>query len=191
MPTTSRPRPRLGRAFTALFSASALSNLADGVLKIAVPLAAVRLTDSPLLLGGLGMALSLPWLLFALPVGAIADRVDRRHAMLAATIGRAVVVALVTLAFTTDLASIWLLYAGAFVIGIAEVLYDTTAQSVLPQVSAGTRCRRPTLACRASRSPPTSSSGHRSAAGWSGSVSPWPSAPRPSCGPSPSSRSPG
>lgn len=134
MPTTSRPRPRLGRAFTALFSASALSNLADGVLKIAVPLAAVRLTDSPLLLGGLGMALSLPWLLFALPVGAIADRVDRRHAMLAATIGRAVVVALVTLAFTTDLASIWLLYAGAFVIGIAEVLYDTTAQSVLPQV---------------------------------------------------------
>ena len=134
MATTPRPRPRLGRAFTALWSASALSNLADGVLKIAVPLAAVRLTDSPLLLGGLGMALSLPWLLLALPVGAIADRVDRRHAMLAANTGRAVVVALLTLAFATDLASIWLLYAAAFVVGIAEVLYDTTAQSVLPQV---------------------------------------------------------
>ena len=133
---TAAPPPGLGRAFTLLWSASALSNLADGVLKIAVPLAAVQLTDSPLLLGGLGMALSLPWLLFALPVGAIADRVDRRTAMLVANVGRAVVVTLLTLVFATGLASIWLLYAAAFVVGIAEVLYDTTAQSVLPQVVA-------------------------------------------------------
>jgi MFS family permease len=124
----------LGSAFTKLWTASVLSNLADGILRIAVPLAAVRLTESPLLLGGLAFAMSLPWLVFALPIGAIADRVDRRKAMLAANAVRTVIVALVALLFVTGLANIWLLYLAAFVIGTAEVLYDTTAQSILPQV---------------------------------------------------------
>jgi MFS family permease len=125
---------RLGPSFAKLWTASAFSNLADGVLKIALPLVAVHFTDSPLLLGGLGLAMSLPWLLFALPFGAIADRTDRRIAMLIANGTRLTVAALTAFALFQGAGSIWLLYVAGFVFGVAEVLYDTTAQSILPQL---------------------------------------------------------
>jgi hypothetical protein len=64
-----RPAP-LGRVFWKLWSASTLSNLADGVVKVSLPLVAVALTDSPALVAGIVVAVTLPWLLFALPAGA-------------------------------------------------------------------------------------------------------------------------
>ncbi|MDR0482976.1 MAG: MFS transporter [Cellulomonadaceae bacterium] len=124
----------LGPAFTRLWTASALSNLADGVLKIAIPLVAVQFTTSPMLLGWLVTCLSLPWLLFSLPIGAITDRVDRKQAMLIANTARGVVAALVAVVLATGNGSIGMLMVAAFFLGIAEVLYDTTAQSIVPQV---------------------------------------------------------
>src|SRR6266540_4010093 len=88
-PPAGRGRPApLGRAFWRLWSASTLSNLADGVVKVSLPLVAVTLTDSPALVAGIGVAVTLPWLLFALPAGALTDRVDRRAAMLVANVAR-------------------------------------------------------------------------------------------------------
>src|SRR4029453_4287882 len=77
---------RLGLPFWQLWSASSLSNLADGLVKVALPLVAVTLTDSPGLVAGVTLAVTLPWLLFALPAGALADRVDRRIAMVTANV---------------------------------------------------------------------------------------------------------
>ena len=64
-----------------LWGASAVSNLADGVFFILLPLVAVRLTDSPLLIAGVAIAGRLPWLFFVLFAGALADRLDRRLVM--------------------------------------------------------------------------------------------------------------
>lgn len=132
-PTTTA-KPRLGASFAKVWSASVLSNLADGVLKLAVPVVAVRYTDSPMLIAGLGIAVSLPWLVLALPAGAIADRVDRRWAMLVANCSRVVVAVILAVALAADLRSIWLLYVAALAVGIAEVFYDTASQTLLPQV---------------------------------------------------------
>src|SRR5215218_4359717 len=79
----------LGAAFWRLWTSSALSNLADGIVKIALPLVALRFTDSPTLIAGLAFVLTLPWLLFALPAGALADRLDRRRSMAVANVVRA------------------------------------------------------------------------------------------------------
>ena len=68
----------LGRPFWTLWWASAASNLADGVFKIVAPLIAITLTRDPVLIAGLTVAASLPWLIFALPAGALVDRLDRR-----------------------------------------------------------------------------------------------------------------
>jgi hypothetical protein len=51
---------RLGRPFWQLWSASSLSNLADGLVKIALPLIAATLTDSPGLVAGVTLAVTLP-----------------------------------------------------------------------------------------------------------------------------------
>jgi MFS family permease len=128
----------LGLSFWQLWSASALSNLADGLVKIALPLVAVTLTDSPGLVAGITLAVTLPWLLFALPAGALADRVDRRRAMVAADLARVAAVAVLAvplvLGLESSTAALWALYAMALLLGTAETVYDTSAQSILPQV---------------------------------------------------------
>ncbi|WP_424466808.1 MFS transporter [Pseudoclavibacter helvolus] len=127
-------RPPLGRGFARLWGSAGLSNLADGVLKTAVPLIALQYTDAPLLLGLVAAAMSLPWLLFALLAGAIADRGDRRILMVAANIVRAAVLAAGALAVWVDAGSVWLLAAVAFCVGSMETVYDTSAQSIVPQL---------------------------------------------------------
>lgn len=127
-------RGPLGAAYWRLWTSSGLSNLADGLLQVALPLVAVQLTRSPTLIAGLTFALTIPWLLFALPAGALADRVDRRRAMLAVNIARAALLAVLLGAALLDLGSIWVLYIVAIGIGIAETVYDTSAQSIMPQV---------------------------------------------------------
>ena len=124
----------LGTRFWQLWTSSALSNLADGVFKVALPLVAIRYTDSPTLIAGLAVALTLPWLLFALPAGALADRLDRRRAMLGANAVRAALLAALGLGVLFDAGSIWVLYAFALCIGVSETIYDTSAQSILPLV---------------------------------------------------------
>jgi MFS family permease len=126
--------PSLGTAYWRLWTSSGLSNLADGIVKVAMPLVAIRYTDSPTLIAGLVFALTLPWLLFALPAGALADRLDRRRAMLGANTVRAVLLAALAVSVAADIGSIWVLYVVALGIGAAETLYDTSAQSILPQV---------------------------------------------------------
>ncbi|WP_240687137.1 MFS transporter [Amycolatopsis suaedae] len=116
--------------FWRLLTASGLSNLADGLVKVSLPLVAVQFTHSPALIAGLAFAVTVPWLLFALPAGALADRLDRRLAMIGANAVRATAIG--CLAFGAG--SIWLLYAVAFAIGTAETIHDTAAQSILPQV---------------------------------------------------------
>ncbi|MEU3020922.1 MFS transporter [Nocardiopsis sp. NPDC007018] len=124
----------MGAAYRRLWASSGLSNLADGVMRVALPLTALRFTDSPVLIAGVTTALGLPWLLCALPAGALADRVDRRWAMLCANLARGALVVLLTVGLLLDAGSVWLLYAAAFLVGTAETLYDTSAQSILPQM---------------------------------------------------------
>lgn len=128
------PAEPLGSRYWKLWTSSALSNLADGVMKVALPLVAIRYTDSPGLIAGLTFAFTLPWLVFALLAGALADRYDRRRLMLVANTARAAFLAFLTVAAVAGAGSIWLLYAAAICIGVAETVYDTSSQSILPQL---------------------------------------------------------
>lgn len=125
---------RLGPAFSRLWCSSGLSNLADGIVKVALPLVAIRYTQSPTVIAGLTFALTLPWLLCALPAGALADRLDRRRTMLGANLVRVGLLGGSAVLLAVGLGSIWLLYLIAVCLGIAETLYDTSAQSILPQL---------------------------------------------------------
>jgi MFS family permease len=129
-----RSRAPLGASYWKLWTSSGLSNLADGVFKIALPLLAVQLTQSPTLIAGLSVAATLPWLLFALTAGALADRLDRRKLMLWANLSRALLPALLAAVILLDFGTIWALYVVALMVGVAETLYDTSAQSIMPQV---------------------------------------------------------
>jgi MFS family permease len=124
----------LGANFNRLWSASLASNFADGILKTAAPLLAATLTQDPLLISLMAALVMLPWLFFAIPVGAMVDRVDRRLALALANSSRFLVAAALAFAVATGSITIWWLFLAAFLIGIAEVVYDTTTQSMIPQM---------------------------------------------------------
>ena len=89
-----------------LVSFTAVTNLTDGVTKVAFPLVATSLTDSPALVSGVLLTLTLPWLLVAMHVGVLVDRSDRRKLLwLANTMRMTVVLSLFT-AVATDVVSL-------------------------------------------------------------------------------------
>ncbi len=130
-PVARRP---LGASYWKLWSSSGLSNLADGVFSVALPLVAITYTQSPILIAGVSLALRLPWLIFALQAGALADRMDRRTLMVVANTTRALALVTLAVAALMGLGSIWLIYVVGLAIGFAETIYDTSAQSIMPQI---------------------------------------------------------
>jgi MFS family permease len=130
------PRRALGTSFRLLWLSVAISGTGDGMFLTAFPLLAAVLTRDPVLIAGVTVASRLPWLLFSLVAGAIADRFDRRRLMVMADIGRTIVVAVLGVSVLVHDAQVWLLYACAFGLGIGETIHANAAQAFLPQVVA-------------------------------------------------------
>lgn len=124
----------LPRAFWSLLISSSGSNLADGIIKLGVPLIAAALTRDPFLVGLVGTAAGLPWLIMALPAGVIVDRVDRRKTLIIANIVRILSLILLVILLALKGLDVWSLGVIVLVMGIAEVFYDTSAQTILPDI---------------------------------------------------------
>jgi len=124
----------MGPAFNRMWASSLVSNLSDGILVAAAPLLAISLTDSTVLISAIGAMVMLPWLLFAIPIGVLVDRVDRRFILAGANATRSAIVGGLALLIATDHVTIYWLLVTAFVIGVCEVAADTTAQSLIPQI---------------------------------------------------------
>ena len=144
---------RLGRNYYKVFTASVISNLGDGIGLVAYPWLASAVTRNPLLVALVAVANRLPWLVFTLPAGVITDRVDRRRAMVAMDVMRGALTLLVALAVLSEqdalpgpdevdtvLGTRWLVYgvilAATLLLGMAEVLRDNSAQTILPAIVA-------------------------------------------------------
>ena len=124
----------MGPAFNRMWASSVVSNLSDGILIAAAPLLAITLTDSTLLISAIGAMVMLPWLLFAIPIGVLVDRVDRRFILAGANATRSAVVGVLALLISIDQVTIYWLLVTSFIVGVCEVAADTTAQSLIPQI---------------------------------------------------------
>jgi MFS family permease len=124
----------MSAGFRELVVASGLSNLADGVFQIALPLVTLGVTRDPAAFATVTLALRLPWLLCALPAGALADRLDRRRTMFLVNLGRTALIGGLAVALATGTETLWLLCAVAFALGVGETLFDTAAQSIVPNL---------------------------------------------------------
>lgn len=125
---------QLGPRFWRMYAATASSDLADGIGRTALPLAAAFYTRDPVVVSGLMTFAFLPWLLFALPSGALVDRTDRRYAMAVANLVRSVAVGVLALMLVLHIGNVAALYVVAFVLGAAETVYDSAVRALLPQI---------------------------------------------------------
>ncbi len=125
---------RLGVPFRWLVSSSWVSNFGDGIALAAAPLLVASVTNSPLLISLAPVMQGLPWLLFGLHAGAIADRFDRKHLMMAANGIRAVIVAVLVGFIVTGTVNIWIVLGASFLYGVAEVFADSAGGTLMPMI---------------------------------------------------------
>jgi MFS family permease len=124
----------LGVPFRRLFAAVAMTGTGDGLTTTALPWLAATLSGNALLVSLVSAASRLPWLLFSLPFGVVIDRFPRHMLMAASSLVRAVMIGMITLSIFFGFANLPLLIALTFLFGTAKVMYDSTAQTIVPTV---------------------------------------------------------
>ncbi len=125
---------RLGSGFRWLLASSWTTNLGDGLMLAAGPLLVASQSSNPLLVAAAAMSGQLPWLLFGLVAGALADRLDRRWLVMVMDGSRAVVLVLLCAVIATGRVDITVVLVAMFLLGIAEVFADATAQTLTPML---------------------------------------------------------
>lgn len=125
---------RLGRDFRWLLGSTWISNLGDGIALSAAPLLLASMTSSALLVAGGAMLQYLPWLVFGLNAGALADRFDRRRLVMLGNGIRAVLIALLVAFLVSGHASVWIVLGASFLYGTAEVVADSASSTLLPMI---------------------------------------------------------
>ena len=123
--------------FRRLWFGQSISVLGDQVTQIGLPLVGVLVLGAdPAEMGYLTAAGVLPHLLFSLPAGVWLDRVQRRRRlMIAADLGRAVLIASVPLAFAMGVLTLAQLYVVAFLSGSLAVAFDLSWNTVFVAVT--------------------------------------------------------
>ena len=138
--------------FNLLLTASAFSNLADGIAGFAYPWLFSLITRDPLLISLMTVLVTLPQLIFVLFAGVIADKFNRKSILIFTRIFQVILtssfifliyfnldfipknVPIVEPEFNRKFLLITAFYIGAFIFGMLEVTRDNAAQSFLPQV---------------------------------------------------------
>jgi len=127
---------RWGTSFRWLLGSSWLSNIADGLQVAAGPLLVASETRDPLLVSLAAVLQYLPFLLFGLFAGVVADRVDRRRLVALADLCRVLVVAVLVGTVLTGQVNIAAVLAAMFLLGVGETFADTTTATLLPMIVA-------------------------------------------------------
>jgi len=124
----------LPASFHRLVVAWAGSLTGDGLRVVALPLLAVSVNPSASAVAAVAVASTLPWLLVAIPAGALVDRLDPAKVMATAHLVRAMLTVGLVAVVVTGSATIPLLCAVGFAITSAETFADGSAQSLLVRV---------------------------------------------------------
>lgn len=125
---------RMGSPFRWLLGSSWVSNLGDGVALAAGPLLVASQTHAPFLVALAAVLQRLPWLLFGLLAGVVADRFDRRRTIVTAQAARATVLAMLSATIVLDRVDTAIVLVALFLLGTAETFADTTTRTLLPMV---------------------------------------------------------
>ena len=127
---------RMGTSFRWLVGSAWIGNLGDGIALAAGPLLVASQTSDPLPVALAGLLQRLPWLVFGLHAGVLADRVDRRVVVIAVDLLRASVLVVLVAALVTGAVDVPVVLGAMFLLGTAEVFVDTTSATLLPMVVA-------------------------------------------------------
>jgi MFS family permease len=136
-PATAPARPSLWRSrnFLLLWSGQTVGELGTRISGVAVPLlAADILHASTFQISLLTFLAWLPYLIFSLPVGILADRVDQRRLMIVCDLGRAALMASLPVVALVGHLTLAFLYVVVSLSGVLTVAFTVAYRSMLPRL---------------------------------------------------------
>lgn len=134
--------PRSWRPLVALETATLLAAAGNGVALVAFPWVVLDLTGSATDAGLVAAVASLPLVLSAFASGTIVDRVGRRRTSIGSDVLSMASVALVPIAASTDVLSLWLLVVLAALGAVFDPAGATAREAMLPETAEAAGLRR-------------------------------------------------
>jgi MFS family permease len=125
---------RLGSGFRWLIASSFAANTSDGIALAAGPLLVASQTRDPFLVAAAVLLQRLPWLLFGLHAGVVADRLNRRVVVVGADLARIVILGVLATTIVTGTVNVTVVLVSLFLLGTAETLVDTATDALLPML---------------------------------------------------------
>ena len=131
---TAHPPLWQNRDYLLLWMGQAVSILGTQMSQLAFPLLVLALTGSAAQAGFVTAIRSVPWLLFALPAGALVDRWPRKVTMILCSAGGAVALGSIALAYALGVLTIGQIVVVSFIEGTLALFFGLAESSALPQV---------------------------------------------------------
>jgi predicted MFS family arabinose efflux permease len=125
---------RLGRDFRWLLTSNWVTNLGDGITLAAGPLLVASQTRNPLAVAMAAFLQRLPWLMFGLYAGVLADRVSRRAIVIVTGLVRVTILILLIASILTRRVDTPVVLAALFLFGVNETFGETASTTVLPML---------------------------------------------------------
>jgi MFS family permease len=126
--------PLRHRDFRLLWSGMCVSLLGDGAFLVAMAWQVYALSNVPTALAAVGIAMTIPTIVFLLVGGVVSDRYDRRRVMLAADAARGAVVGTLAILSLTGALRLWHIVALVAVYGAAQAFFDPSFDAIVPEV---------------------------------------------------------
>ena len=122
------------RDFRLLWSGMCVSLLGDGVFLVAIAWQAYELSNAPTALSLVGIAMTVPTIVFLLIGGVVSDRIDRRKVMLAADLGRGLLVGVLAVLSLTGALELWHMVGLVAGYGAAAAFFGPAFDAITPEV---------------------------------------------------------
>jgi MFS family permease len=126
--------PLRHRDFRLLWTGMTVSLLGDGVFLIALAWQAYELSNAPTALSLIGVAISVPHVVFLLVGGVVSDRLDRRRVMVGADVVRGLALGALGLLSVTGALHLWMMVGLAALYGGATAFFGPAFDSIVPQI---------------------------------------------------------
>jgi MFS family permease len=128
-------RPLRQRDFRLLWTGMTISLLGDGVFLIALVWQAYDLPKSgPITLSVIGVAISVPHVVFLLAGGVVSDRLDRRRVMIGADAVRGVAIGMLGLLSVTGALRLWHMVILGALYGGGTAFFGPAFDAIVPQI---------------------------------------------------------
>jgi Transmembrane secretion effector len=129
-------QPLRSRDFSLLVGASVVSLLGDGFFHLALTWLVYSISNVPTALSFVGVAATLPSVLFLLLGGAFSDRLDRRRLMISADLLRAAAIGVMAILAAARVIELWHIAALVALVAVGDAFFNPASTAIVPDLVA-------------------------------------------------------